>query len=256
MRACTRQPQGIPRINSVLAQSLGIVALFDTVNGIELISGAFSSARTTAIKTGTLGRNADFSGSAIQEWSHRPAFAVLGDLSIIALLGKITGTADYGAVITKNNGTNFQCPYELRLSLGGNDSATMLLRANTSYSYGSGAFSPVNSGEGLFAVTHSVGGAAYAYSQTYSGGRGANYLGSLVEVPTDSGASSVFIGTRSGGQTHLTGSIYYVALANRVVTAQQISALMDAPWSVYEAQPQWLYTGMGSGSWTPLEVTG
>ena len=26
-------------------------------------------------------------------------------------------------------------------------------------------------------------------------------------------------------------------------------------WSLF-AEPQWLYTGMGSGSWTPLEVTG
>jgi hypothetical protein len=39
------------------------------------------------------------------------------------------------------------------------------------------------------------------------------------------------------------------------LTTQECVEVVNNPWQLF-AEPQWLYTDMGSGSWTPLEVTG
>lgn len=50
-------------------------------------------------------------------------------------------------------------------------------------------------------------------------------------------------------------SVLWATFARQIPAnlAQEVSR---NPWQLFAPQPQWLYTGMGSGSWTPLEVTG
>lgn len=44
--------------------------------------------------------------------------------------------------------------------------------------------------------------------------------------------------------------------ARSVWSPMQVADFHCDPYSVYDTPPRWRYTGMGSGSWTPLEVAG
>jgi hypothetical protein len=46
------------------------------------------------------------------------------------------------------------------------------------------------------------------------------------------------------------------ALSNIAANDAVLQSLSINPWQLFAQPPQWLYTGMGSGSWTPIEVTG
>jgi len=57
------------------------------------------------------------------------------------------------------------------------------------------------------------------------------------------------------GNRCLDGKMYFANIYNRGLTDAECFERFANPWGHF-TERSWLYTGMGSGSWTPLEVTG
>lgn len=61
----------------------GLVALFDVRQAPELISGDFATNKTNLVVSTSGGIAGDFSGVANQQYAHRPAYAITGDISVV-----------------------------------------------------------------------------------------------------------------------------------------------------------------------------
>jgi hypothetical protein len=229
----TEQPQNWAGIDWSNPITLGLQALFDARNAVEVISGDLATNRSSLAQPGPQGFAGDFSSTANQQYAHRAAYTVLDDLTIVAVCD-VRSLTNYGALIAKQNLTTAYAPYELRLgAVGPTDSQLLLLRAN------GGTFAGVGTGANRLSVPFS--GvlsvsvlANISTPQFYVSGVPFTGTGT-VTTATDLGAA-VWIGRRYDGATQLDGRIYYVALFNRVLSAAEHASLAQNPWQLFEPQ--------------------
>jgi hypothetical protein len=123
----TRQPQRPIGVSAEWRQR-GLVALFDTRAGIELIHNNRASNLSTTRSPSAGGMAADFSGTANQQYAHRDAYSTTGAMTLVFVMDVDT-LSNYGALIAKQGTTTSDAPYEVRLGAGSGDSQiSMLLR--------------------------------------------------------------------------------------------------------------------------------
>lgn len=211
----------------------GLVALFDTRNAVEVISGQRASVNSSTLMPSSEGVAADFSSTANQQYAHRDAYAIIGSLTILTLLD-VDALSSYGAIIAKQATTSTYTPYELRLGTSSIDSNINMVRndvaalnsrnvslSNLISAPARGVRLAVTATASLSAFSAYVNGAKFSNS----GGTG---------VTADNGSSSVWIGRRFDGATQLDGRIYYVALFNRILSDAEIAEWDASPWSLFE----------------------
>jgi hypothetical protein len=227
----TSQPNRITSA-SEFWKSQGLVALFDTVNAVEVIFGQVAKNRTSLSATSKLGLSADFSSTANQQYAHKPDYAITGDITIVALCDDIT-LSSYSGLIAKQGTTTTYSPYEFRLGNGPGDGNTALLRADSSgYSSTYGVTANITTGfSGVIAVTHKLSGTAI----TYANNALSNHNAASTTTPADNG-SDVWIGRRYDGVTQLDGKLLYVALFNRALNNVQIRSIVSNPWQIFEPE--------------------
>lgn len=242
-----RQP---PRPAGVSAEwkAKGLVALFDTRAGIELLHNNRASNLTSTLSPAAAGMAADFSGTANQQYAHRPAYATTGALTLVVLCD-VDALSSYGALIAKQATSTTYCPYELRIGDGSTDSKLGWLRgANGSYVFGTASASNlITAGDKAVRLiwrinADSTAGSAFVNGAKYDFSAGGG-------VPLDNGAS-VWIGRRSDGITQLDGRIYYVALFNRAISDAEALALTQNPWQLYAKRPKRVFVSVGAGGST------
>jgi len=229
---------------SALWRAHGLVALFDTRLGVELIHNNRASNLTTSVSSGVGGIAADFSGTANQQYAHREAYSTTGAMTLVFLLD-VNALSNFGALIAKQGTTTSNCPYEIRLGASPTAGDLQCLRASASaYS-----FSTVSGSNIIFAgdkfvrlivrftdadevpIGHAfVNGTKYAFGDVPVG-----------RVPTDNTLATVWIGRRYDGATQLDGRIYYVALFNRAISDAEVLALTVNPWQVYDKRQRQVF---------------
>lgn len=252
----TRQPQR-PTGVSAEWKAKGLVALFDTRLGVELIHGNRASNLSTTLTPAVAGMAADFSGTANQQYAHRPAYATTGAMTLV-ILCDVDALSSYGALIAKQATSTTYCPYELRIGDGSTDSKLSWLRgANGTYVFGTASASNlITAGDKAVRLiwrinADSTAGSAFVNGAKYDFSAGGG-------VPLDNGAS-VWIGRRSDGATQLDGRIYYVALFNRAISDGEAQAITRNPWQLYTKRPKRVFVsggGGGGGSDVTVALTG
>lgn len=233
------QPQALRAVSPVW-RSRGLVALFDTRAGIELLHNNPASNLTSTLSPAVAGMAADFSGSANQQYAHRPAYATTGAMTAV-VIAELDALSNYTALFYKQGSTTTDAPYELSVSsvgVGSNNGRITFLRANTNYHVWSHSTDIVSAAANtrqtlIFrtngqarledAPTVIVNGVKTTLDTEFNGATGA---------ATDNGAS-VWIGRRSDGATQLDGRIYYVALFNRAISDFEAFMLTAKPWQLY-----------------------
>lgn len=230
-RRYSQRPQGAVEASS-WALKRGLVALFDCANGREIISGQRASTNGTSPKTGRYGVAAAFSGTARQEYDHLPAYAVTGDLSIVALV-EVSGTST-GRLISKGS-LGSATPYYVRV----NSTAASKLdiwRSGVSYLGDETGSTKLGDPFGGVIVYTAPAGASwnasdliYVDGEVYTTTNQANGGGD--KTPTDDG-SPVLIGATVN---NFPGNIYYVGLFNKVLSHVDKEYIRARPWVLYQA---------------------
>lgn len=235
-----------------LTESLG--GLFDTRAGVELVYNNKATNLTSSVTLGNSGIAADFSGTANQQYSHRPGYATTDAFTIFALI-EIRSLSNYTAIIAKQATTTTYCPYEIRLGADSSvDGSVNLLRSNTNYKAYSAASPIITAKPGVAqALTFSsnisaidtaavayVGNTKTALNQPWGSGTGA---------ATDNG-SPVWIGRRYDSAVQLDGKIYYIALFNRQLSDAEVSSLTTNPWQLFEKERIWVPVAAGGDTYT------
>lgn len=231
------QPQALRAVSPVW-RSRGLVALFDTRAGIELLHNNPASNLTSTLSPAVAGMAADFSGTANQQYAHRPAYATTGALTLV-IMCEVDALSGYGALIAKQATTTTYCPYELRIGDGSTDSKISFLRANTNYHIWSHSTDIVsaaaNTRQTLIFRTNGQARLEDAPTVIVNGVKttlDTEFNSGVTGAVTDNGAS-VWIGRRSDGATQLDGRIYYVALFNRAISDFEAFMLTANPWQLY-----------------------
>ncbi len=247
----TSQPEVGVGVNPKWVEDEGLVALFDGRQGMELISGDRATSNTTAYGTGAGGVAADFSSTANQQYAHRPAYAILGPITIVVFcdVGALT---NYGALIAKEGNTLTNQPYELRVGSAATDSKINFSRANAgikTWAGGANQFAaPFSSG--IIAVS-SNSGLIENQANSYVNNTKLALTGSGTGsgAVTDNGSSVVWIGRRYDGATQLAGKIYYTALFNHALDDAKLKEIVENKWCLYEPEVQnvWVPVGGGGG---------
>ena len=247
----TRQPQR-PVGASPQWRARGMVALFDTRAGVELIHNNRASNLSTTLTPASGGMAADFSGTANQQYDHRPAYVTTGAMSLV-IVCDVDALTGYGALIAKQATTTTFCPYELRIGNGSTDSTISWLRgANGTYTFGTASGSNlIAAGDKEVVLVWRINADSTSGSAIVNGAKFDFSAGG--GVPLDNGAP-VWIGRRSDGATQLDGRIYYVALFNRAVSNAEAQALTANPWQLYAKRPKLLYPYVSVSSAVPARI--
>lgn len=231
----TQQPQFYRNVNWGNQISSGLTALFNTTAALELVYNNPASNVTTTNTPGVGLLGADFSGTANQQYSHRPGYAITGALTIFVLMG-LRARTNYGAIISKQATTTTNAPFELRLgSSGATTGEVQLLRANAS------TYNTITAGSvgqtliGLNTLTALLvrvdTPSAAAQADVFINGVQYSSAMNLASV-TDNG-SAVWIGRRYDGVTQLDGRIFYVSLWNRLLSLDEQKSLTNNPWQLF-----------------------
>jgi hypothetical protein len=88
----------------------------------------------------------------------------------------------------------------------------------------------------------------------YAGSLVGSAVGSAVAWPA--GVKTLRAFGWSGTAWEPDADMSVLGYSNEVWSPSQAADFHSDPYSVYDNGKRWLYTGMGSGSWTPLEVAG
>jgi hypothetical protein len=216
-----------------------MVALFDVRQARELISGDFATNRTNLLVPSSSGMAGEFSGTANQQYAHRAAYAVTGDITIVVVCD-VNALTNYNAVIAKQGTTSRNIPYELRLGAGATDSKVLLARGSATDSYSSQAASNLITApaKNVSIIVRSVN-----LANTKVSVNGITTEEGIMNIaPTDNGAT-VWIGRRYDGATQFAGNIYYIALFNRSILDAETAKLNDiiGRWSVYAPQERKIF---------------
>lgn len=246
----TSQPQQAVGINRQSSLAVGLGGLFDVTNARELVYGNPAANVSSQRVISKAGRAADFWATSNQQYSHRPGYAPLGDFTIFTLFELDTLT-NYTHIISKQETTTSNAPYELRIGSGPTDNNINLVRANA------GSYAPRGGSAGAISPsslpqTLAVTGGLVESRETlaYVNGKVATTLSTgpdgATGQATDSGAN-VWIGRRYDGATQLDGKIYYVAVWNRQLSAAEVAALHANPWQIFEDEEDYLFIPAGGG---------
>jgi len=232
----------------------GLVALFDARQAREIISGDFATNRTSLLTPSLGGMAADFSGTANQQYAHRPAYAVTGPITIVAYCD-IDALTNYSAIISKMGTTTTNAPYELRVGAASANSFINFARANTLVRDRRGTSNRLTAPfSGLIAVTAPSGlieSAATLYVNNVPTVLSSNASGT--GLGTDNG-SAVWIGRRYDGATQLDGRIYYVALFNRALTDGELQEIYESKYDLYQPLSDQVYLAPNAGGGTDVSV--
>lgn len=228
-----------------------IGGLFDTRSGVELVYNNRASNYTALRAASRAGAAADFSGTANQQYAHRPGYATTNAMTIFALM-EVRTLSNFGAVIAKQQTTTVNVPFEFRIGSNvATNSVFNFVRASAS----SGANTKTTTGNRLAAAP----GVPRAVAITVANGLLATIPNAYVDkVKTAFNANStagsctdsaqpVWIGRRYDGATQLDGRIYYVALWNRELSEVEIGSLTDNPWQLFRPIQRPFFFGMGAG---------
>ena len=239
----TRQPQRPTGVSAEWRQR-GLVALFDTRAGIELIHNNRASNLSTTLSPSAGGMAADFSGTANQQYAHRDAYSTTGAMTLVFVMDVDT-LSNYGALIAKQGTTTSNGPYEVRLGAGSGDSQISMLRASSA-NYGTSNASGSNlisAGEKIVRlVIRFTEADEIPIGHAFVNGAKLSFGGLPVgRPPTDNTLATVWIGRRYDGATQMDGRIYYVALFNRAISDTEAQALTQNPWQLYAKRPKRLF---------------
>jgi hypothetical protein len=255
----TRQPQRPIGVSAEWRQR-GLVALFDTRAGIELIHNNRASNLSTTRSPSAGGMAADFSGTANQQYAHRDAYSTTGAMTLVFVMDVDT-LSNYGALIAKQGTTTSDAPYEVRLGAGSGDSQISMLRASSA-NYGTSNASGSNlisAGEKIVRlVIRFTEADEIPIGHAFVNGAKLSFGGLPVgRPPTDNTLATVWIGRRYDGATQLDGRIYYVALFNRALSDSEALALTANPWKLYAKRPKRVFvTAGGSAASTIAAASG
>lgn len=231
----TQQPQFYRNVNWANPIANGLAALFNTSAALELVYNNPASSVTTTNTAGGGLLGADFSSTANQQYSHRPGYAITGELTIFVLMN-LRAATNYGAILAKQQTTTTNAPYELRLgSSGATTGEVQLLRANTSTYNTARAGS---TGQNLVSLNTLT--ALFVRAAAPSSSAQVDFLVNGVQYSsemnlasvTDNG-SAVWIGRRYDGVTQLDGRIFYVSLWNRLLSLDEQKSLTNNPWQLF-----------------------
>lgn len=227
----------------------GMVALFDTVHGVELISNSLASVRTALPMAAKDGAPADFS-TTYQRYAHRPAYAQTGPCTIAMVLD-VDALTNYGHLIAKQRTNGNDIPFELRLGSGSGDSRVNLTRASASSSGGAtGSGSDlISAGSTSVLLIASMGfGIGPAFDLWIDGKKYSVAANDDGTGASDDGASDLWIGQRQDGVTQLDGRIYYAALFDRQFSDAMASELTADRFSIYESGSIWVPVSSGGAA--------
>jgi hypothetical protein len=242
MRACTRQPQGVARVNyaNPLASALGGLWTFGDGTIHNLVTNEIGSTNACSFvptsKGVALATTSTTSYAVLaQDW--RSVFGASSG-TVLVWCEKRDATFRAGRIIsadvsptafvlqTYTNGTTLYYNWP-----GFNDNQGTTV-----------------SGDRIFGT--SVGANVKAYN---NGVLIKTTPGTANIAAASSGALK--LGDDVTGDTAELLNYYVVATWKRQLADVDVAEFSRNPWQIF-ADPRWLYTGMGSGSWTPLEVTG
>lgn len=239
----TRQPQRPTGVSAEWRQR-GLVALFDTRAGIELIHNNRASNLSTTRSPSAGGMAADFSGTANQQYAHRDAYSTTGAMTLVFVMDVDT-LSNYGALIAKQGTTTSNGPYEVRLGTGSTDSRISMLRASSAnYGISNASGSDlISAGEKIVRlVIRFTEADEVPIGHAFVNGAKLSFGGPPVgRPPTDNMLATVWIGRRYDGVTQMDGRIYYVALFNRAISDAEALALTQNPWQLYVKRPKRLF---------------
>ena len=245
----TRQPQGVVRV--VRGNSLGVgpAFLYAPQTGVDIVSGRAPTTVTSGVSAGASGLMMPGDGG-YRGWA--TSRALLTTNMTIFVLAKMNwaqwaGTTFFCNGNAYSNGTRFGCYYE------GSNAYRLI---------GPSGFNDLIIATGVnVAKIHTL---CLSIAGGVTNGSYASFDGiykSPVTVPNIaiSGTASTLVGRSETASDVVTSNAagtetYLVAMWQRALSRVETDQLHANPWSLFAYPPQPLYTGMGSGSYTPLEV--
>lgn len=241
-----RQPAANPRVRWSNPITAGLRAAIIPVLGYDAVNGVFAATRTTS---GTLGKakaaglvpKFGTSVSDVVAFAHHPNYAILGEMSIVALVQSDAGSS-YGGIIAAKQATSTTAGFELRVSNGGGDWAPMFLRANgTTYSFwvSSTSFTQGGTDGCLFGVSAPA--TIESAPAFYGDGVGAtatSHTGGATGAQTDNGSSQLRLGLRYDSAVYLLGWHGLLLMWDRILTPTEHRSLAVNPWQVFEPSLQ------------------
>ena len=198
---------------------------------------------------------ADFSGSANQQYAHRPAYATTGAMTAVVIT-ELDALANYTALFYKQGSTTTDAPYEISVSsvgVGSSNGRITFLRANTNYHIWSHSTDIVsaaaNTRQTLIFRTNGQARLEDAPTVIVNGVKttlDTEFNTGATGAVTDNGAA-VWIGRRYDGATQLDGRIYYVALFNRAISDAEALSLTQNPWQLFAKRPKRVFVTAAAG---------
>ena len=239
-------------VNRARSRQPGVRAFFDLTLGLELITGrppvGFNSAGVFPKHSGKGGY--DFSNQANVQWAHHPNFVLLGT-GFVFFKMDLDAISNFGAIISKQNTTTTQCPYEIRMGRTAGDSNIHITRSNTTNKSYDTNINRVSAGAQSVVIGIRFNAAAVdtAPDVFIAGAKVAagTSSGTGTGAPTDDGSSLVCIGRRAAGTTYLDGRIYWVALGDYAPSDEQMLAWLRYPDQLRPPDVRTLFYGAASG---------
>jgi hypothetical protein len=231
-----QQPQIPAGVNWANPASRDLRVLITPVAG-KLREVCLGSLPTADTSTPTVKQYGTASAYSNQQTTleHQSQYDVLGDLTIIAIVTPNSLT-NYSAVISKQSNPSINTPYELRLGSAATDGNVNFLRANSGYlGWQASTSSVVSAGSrSVIAVTQ---GPDITVAPTFVI-NGTTYAGNLFISTGVSGAPTtaldpIYIGRRADNITFLDGSIQFVAVWARILSAFEIASIAANPWQLF-----------------------
>ena len=255
----TSQPQYPVQIDWSNPLTQGLVGLFDSVNGIDLVDGGFPSTNSVTRGVISKGRIANFSNSA-QIYPHKPRYATTGALTIFTPL-VVTSLANYSGILSKSS-NYLTFPFELRLGSSPTTSEIDFQRGGggvaASAFKGSGSLISANPGVVQYLAVRCISGdlntAPDVFVNKTKTTLARNGYNIITGTAADNG-SSLRVGNRFDTTTYLNGGIQYLGLWNRALSDSEILSLSDNPWQIFQAQSRRIFVASAGGD-VSLSITG
>lgn len=259
-RVWTRQPQQIVGVNKSNPIANGLGGLFDARFAVDLLTGVRATTDTATRVVSKSGVAAVFSGTNHQEYPSTPQNTNISALSLFVLF-EANSLTNYSPLIAKQaSGTTYN-EYEFRLGNSPTDSKLCNLASDGAGHYVIHALSANAITAGL-GTAQSVGYTrnsgllnGTATAEFYANGLLQSSRSDFVNAnPGNTAASNgspVWLGRRSDGVTQFDGLIYYAAVWNRILLAQEFASLARNPWQLFASRRTRRYISLGAGGTTP-----
>ena len=251
MGAIYTQPQHLTTVDWGNPINRGLVGLFDSVKGIDLVDGGFPSTNSATQGIVSKGRIANFSNSA-QIYQTKPRYAVTGALTIFTPL-VVTSLANYSGILSKSSDYSI-FPFELRLGSSATTSEIDFQRGGggtASAFKGPGSLISANPRVVQYLAVRCTSGdlnvAPDVFVNKAKTTLGRNGYATITGTASDNG-SALRVGNRFDTTTYLNGGIQYLALWNRALTDYEIATLSDNPWQIFKAPQRRIWVAVGGAA--------